>query len=203
MVNKWLSGRENGVSDIPDFKKYDDSDDVKIGKSEPAFCNLVKSNLPYTVRKDIKVPVAQTFYYPDIVVIARGLFIDIEIDEPYTDDDGKPIHYIETSTDNWDSVDMHRNRFMSNQGWEIIRFAEEQVVKYPQECVAFINTVIDTLIESGSQPNFDFPYQVRVWTKSEAEDYAIVRYRDSYNTEHTNCIQSENTIEQQSKKAHQ
>lgn len=192
LVRKWLSGRENGVSVIPGFKKYDDSDDVKVGKSEMAFYNLIKSNLPYTVRKDIKVPVAQTYYYPDIVVIARGLFIDIEIDEPYTDDDGKPIHYLDTSSDEWESVDMRRNRFMSKEGWEIIRFAEEQVVKYPQECVAFINNVIDALVKSGSQPKLVFPYPVDEWTKSEAEHYALVRYRDSYYAEHTDCLQNEN-----------
>lgn len=194
LVKKWLSERENGVSDIPGFKKYDDSDDVKVGKSEMAFYNLIKSNLPYTVRKDIKVPVAQTYYYPDIVVIARGLFIDIEIDEPYTDDDGKPIHYLDTSSDEWESVDMRRNRFMSKEGWEIIRFAEEQVVKYPQECVTFINNVIDALVKSGSQPKLVFPYPVDEWTKSEAEHYALVRYRDSYSTEHADCIQSENAV---------
>ncbi len=194
-VRKWLSGRENWVSGIPDIRYCNDSDDVKVGKSEMTFYNLMKSNLPYTVRKDIKVPVAQTFYYPDIAVIARGLYIDIEIDEPYTDDEGKPIHYVDFSSDIWDSVDMHRNRFMSKEGWEIIRFAEEQIVNYPQECIAFIKELVDSLLSNGSsEPKIDFPHPVLEWDKEEAERYALEKYRDSYYTNLVDCPKSEANV---------
>ena len=179
-VKQWLKDREQGL-DIPDIRYYNDSDDVREGKSERLFYKQMMSKLPYMVSKDIKVPVGSNYYYPDIVVVANGLFIDIEIDEPYTDEDGQPIHYVEESSGEYISVDDYRNQFMSDAGWEIIRFAEEQVVKQPQKCINYINKVINSILNDGSsQPNLVYPYQVKKWTKGQAEYYALERYRNSY-----------------------
>lgn len=184
LISKWLEERQRGVTKIPEFRYCNALDDRRIGKSERAFINMVKASMSYEVRDDLKVPFGYGYYYPDIAIIAEGLFIDIEIDEPYSDEDGQPIHYVENISGNSYSVDERRNSFMLNEGWEVIRFAEEQIVRHPQNCIDFINSVISTLLtNSGSKPtNLTFPYsyQVNKWTKAQAEYYALDKYRDTY-----------------------
>lgn len=183
LINKWLGERQRGVTTIPEFRYCNASDDRRIGKSEIAFYNKVKASfISYKVRNDLKVPFDYGYYYPDIAIIAEGLFIDIEIDEPYSDEDGLPIHYVENSSGILFSVDERRNSFMLNEGWEVIRFAEEQIVRHPQDCIEFIGSVISTLLtDNGSMPsNLRFRYQVNKWTKAKAEYFALEKYRDSY-----------------------
>ncbi len=182
LINKWLGERQRGVTKIPEFRYCSVSDDRRIGKSEKAFFNRVRASMPYNVRDDLKVPFGYGYYYPDIAIIAEGLFIDVEIDEPYSDEDGQPIHYVENLSGTSYSVDERRNSFMLNEGWEVIRFAEEQIVKHPQTCIDFINSVVSALLtDNGSKPtSLTFNYQVNKWTKAQAEYFALEKYRDSY-----------------------
>jgi hypothetical protein len=57
---------------------------------------------------------------------ATGLRVDIEIDEPYTAWRREPAHCI-----GWDD---ERDAFLVSNGWVVVRFAEEQVVRWPEAC---------------------------------------------------------------------
>lgn len=67
----------------------------------------------------------------------------IEIDEPYTLIDKKPIHI----------NDSNRNRFFIKKNWAIIRFAEEQIVLYPSNCCYIISSLIKSVIEDNDIKN--------------------------------------------------
>lgn len=71
-------------------------------------------------------------YCPDFIIQEdSNLHIDIEIDEPYDFIGKKQIHYTV------DNIHINTNRdspFTNTCGWIVIRFAEEQVVRYPNEC---------------------------------------------------------------------
>ena len=180
-LHKWLRERVSGVVTPPSFRYCGNEDDIKKGKSEISFFNKLKDSVPYDVRNDLKIPVGSTFYYPDIVVIWQGLYIDVEIDEPYVEDDGKPIHYMENIAGEMTSVDCSRNLYFQKEGWEIIRFAEEQVVKYPQESIRYLHQVIQALLNNKSKNDMPvFPYPVEKWTEGKAVNYALNKYRDIY-----------------------
>jgi hypothetical protein len=146
------------------------------GVSEAAFFNFLKSKSlnyerNYSVLDD---KFAGRYYVPDIVYFDRnnGLLIDIEIDEPYLGSDGSPIHYL--------GFDDKRNEYFKNCGWIIVRFAEEQVVKYAEQCYSLINK----LIQGVNMANFNFNVKelppVPQWTKDEAHKLAFVRSRNKY-----------------------
>ena len=59
-------------------------------------------------------------YYPDFAIIDKYYFIDIEIDEPYIFDTGKPIHFIGCG-------DEERNQQLQDLGAFVIRFTEDQI----------------------------------------------------------------------------
>ena len=79
-------------------------------------------------------------YTPDAVYIDRstGLYIDIEVDEPYTFSEEKAIHYYNCHTD------CRRNDFFLERGWIVIRFSEQQVVCCPDSCC---KTLAQTIAE--------------------------------------------------------
>ncbi|TEB40545.1 hypothetical protein D0809_30065, partial [Flavobacterium circumlabens] len=70
-------------------------------------------------------------YQPDFILYYQkyNLCIDIEIDEPYAMGSKKPIHF----------DDDKRNKFFLSKGWHIIRFAEEQICRYPDLCCKMIS----------------------------------------------------------------
>jgi hypothetical protein len=59
---------------------------------------------------------------------AMNLHIDIEVDEPYDYTSRQPRHYIGLETEK------KRNRFFTDRLWIVIRFSEEQVVRWPDSC---------------------------------------------------------------------
>ena len=66
-------------------------------------------------------------YYPDFVYHDEtGLYLAIEVDEPYDEKNDKPMHCVGTDDD--------RNNFFVENRWAVIRFSEEQVIKWPELC---------------------------------------------------------------------
>lgn len=176
----WLNNRE-----MPVMLDYEDSDKVQKGVAENAFFNLLARD--FEVFSNKKVPVGNSFFYPDIVLLINGLCIDIEIDEPYVGNTGEAIHYLDESAGIiLASIDQDRNEYMSLNGWETIRFAEEQVILYPNQCLGFIHYFINSLL-SGTVSNYYFSqfFYVGKWTKEEANDMANQDYRSTYTSQQT------------------
>ena len=122
----------------------------------------------------------ESFFYPDIVVKCGCFLIDIEIDEPYELQDGSPIHYIDENNFGI-CVDTNRNSFFTRNEWSVIRFAEEQVIKQPYECLKIIVDFIESTLK-GEQFNINATALVRTkkWTKEESHRMAYKKYRNTY-----------------------
>lgn len=104
------------------------------------------------VYNNASIPAGGSYFYPDFLICEKGLFIDVEIDEPYVGNDGTPIHYVDNQYGFCTSVDKERNDYITSQGFEIIRFSEEQIFLHPQECIIVIKDYISSIL-SGCQPN--------------------------------------------------
>lgn len=147
--------------------------DVLKGKYEEPFVLRLKKTFGDKITDKImfSLPNGNAFV-PDAAYVdpLSGLCIDIEIDEPYSLPDGEPIHYV-------GSLDEYRNSFFSGKGWFVIRFAEEQVAKYPEECIQYIVGFISQL-SLGTRPMFSHP--IKRWTKSEALLLVSNDYRQTY-----------------------
>jgi hypothetical protein len=119
-------------------------------------------------------------YTPDFTYIDRSLslYIDIEIDEPYYHNTGEPTHFVGATKD------IKRNNHFLAKNWLVIRFAEEQVARYPQSCCKAIAQIIAEVIGddlelrqfSGIE---DLP-TMKQWTGSEAAKWAADNYRQTY-----------------------
>jgi len=115
-------------------------------------------------------------YEPDVALIETdsqlGIRIDIEIDEPYTGYDKKPIHYIGCG-------DEYRDANLVNMGWIVFRFSEKQIVEEASRCISFIRYVVSFLINPSSPQPFDAPTYDKRWTKVESELMIIRRFREN------------------------
>ena len=142
------------------------------GVLEDFFFDYLKSVFTDKVFNSIKININGTFVTPDFVIIdnERKKNIIIEIDEPYTIDADRnliPIHI--------KAMDDERNiRFLKN-GWSVVRFAEEQIIKYPNEC---IKQIVDFM--EKSQLNADFPHKIKCWLYDESKLMIDEKYRNSY-----------------------
>jgi hypothetical protein len=155
---------------------------ARKGKSEPKFEQHLNHYFPrqiYThlalIIPNFKCPYTADFTYIDKEI---KLFIDIEIDEPYIYNTREPIHYIGY----W--KDQIRNDFFNNKGWIVIRFSEEQVVRYPDSCCKFIAQQIaeitrNSAITSQFAQTPDLQPQQQ-WTEKEAIEMAYRKERDDY-----------------------
>lgn len=145
------------------------------GRSEKQFFDLVRDTLPIVydnlaIRGEF---IDSRFYKPDIVLWDEelGIIMDIEIDEPYVSSNKEPIHYL--------GSDNKRDEFFSSHHWFVIRFAEEQIIKYPDDCIVYILDVYRSILDFRFT-NVDFPYKVARWSRYEAEEMAKNNYRTSY-----------------------
>ena len=119
-------------------------------------------------------------YSPDFAYIDRSLslYIDIEIDEPYAYKSGKPTHFYGATND------FNRNNHFLAKNWLVIRFAEEQVARYPKSCCKAIAQIIADVIGDSLELNQfasvpDLP-TMKQWTESEAAQMAADKYRQTY-----------------------
>ena len=119
-------------------------------------------------------------YEPDIALIAKfknlKIFIDIEIDEPYTGISRHPTHCI--------GDDLHRDNYFINRGWIVIRFSELQIQVQELSCAKFIAQIIKIIA-----PDFDIPIELKnipdlveekKWTTLQAQKWEQGNYREKY-----------------------
>lgn len=109
-------------------------------------------------------------YEPDFAYIdvEKGIFIDIEVDEPYSGWEKTPIHYrIENSTN-----DGKRNESFTERGWIVLRFSEKQVFEQTMSCLKYLYQQICRIDNSMAIPSSlasvpDLKVD-SMWTKAEA-----------------------------------
>jgi hypothetical protein len=156
---------------------------VQQGVSENTFLRYLLSYFANQIvcqSVPLEIYGSNRYYWADFILYDRhfGLALDIEIDEPYVGNTGKPHHCLDFHKD------IIRNRFFLQRNWVIIRFAEIQVVKYPLSCCKTIAQTIAKI--TGDKRNLmildslpDLPLQKR-WTNKEARQMAKNNYRQFY-----------------------
>lgn len=156
--------------------------DAPIGASERAFGQVLEKFFPGRVKAQLRLPIPNwdgaystdfTISFPEL-----GVWIDVEIDEPYDYKTGKPTHCSD------DERDRNRNSFFLNNNWIVVRFSEEQVVRYPASCckeialvirrVTGIEKYVHDLAEATSLAISP------MWTSRQAKKMAKAKVRDKY-----------------------
>jgi len=167
---------------IGQVKKPDGVTDAPIGASEKAFGQVLEKFFPGRVKAQLRLPIPNwdgaystdfTISFPEI-----GIWIDVEIDEPYDYKTGNPTHCSD------DERDRNRNSFFLNNNWIVVRFSEEQVVRYPESCCKEIALVIRrvTGIEKYVHDLADAASLAPspMWTSRQAKKMAKAKVRDKY-----------------------
>jgi len=156
--------------------------DAPIGASERAFGQVLETFFPRRVKAQLRLPIPNwdgaystdfTISFPEI-----GIWIDVEIDEPYDYKTGNPTHCSD------DERDRNRNSFFLLNNWIVVRFSEEQVVRYPESCCKEIALVIRrvTGIEKYVHDLADATSlgPSPMWTSRQAKKMAKAKVRDKY-----------------------
>lgn len=121
-------------------------------------------------------------YEPDLAYIdeKRGIFIDIENDEPYSMSKRVPTHYIDK--------DDERNRNITSAGWIVLRFSEKQCIDSPARVARTIMDVVRSIAPEVEMPQVLQNVQPvdtdPRWNLDTARQHAKSRYRDSYMNKH-------------------
>lgn len=152
------------------------------GASEQKFKEYLDRYFPGKIHQGFKIPIPgyEIPYSADFTYVNKtlNLYIDIEIDEPYYYKDKTPTHCCD------DDKDKIRNAFFLQGNWIVIRFAEEQVVCYPNRCCKLLARIIAIL--SGDEELFNNFKNVpeltpiKHWTTKSARRMAKAGYRDKY-----------------------
>ena len=145
------------------------------GSSEFTFYQFLKNKFSEKIYNnlELEIPNNNNSFVPDFayIDIKIGLCIDIEIDEPYALDSKVPIHYL--------GKDDSRNNYFQEKGWFILRFAEEQIVTQPNECVDYIQKIIEHITENKELLDVDSIKKIKQWSYNDSLSMANVDYRKS------------------------
>lgn len=121
-------------------------------------------------------------YEPDWVFVdkERGIYVDIEVDEPYSAS-GKPTHYINEDGSERDDV---RNRAFQKAGWYVARFSERQLYTAPETC---LKSIYEMLANAGAIDMIPERYQSipdlqseSRWSEKDSLKMKRTHYRDTY-----------------------
>lgn len=123
------------------------------GASEQKICNkIVEYHLEKNFYDNLSLFVgAMSFpYEPDLAYVdpAKGIFVDIEVDEPYVGWEKEPIHYKIGNG----SVDDVRNIHFVERGWLVLRFSESQILNQTLSCIKYIFGVISKIDSTVQMP---------------------------------------------------
>ena len=147
--------------------------DVLKGRYESMFNSTLKSAFNDKIKDDVEFELPNGLgFVPDFAYIdtTTGLCIDIEIDEPYSLPQKKAIHCI--------GDDDYRNNYFLQKGWFIIRFAEIQVAQSSNECVQYIENVINHIYTGV--PIINNLHLVPQWTHKDSYILGLRDFRDTY-----------------------
>ena len=161
---------------------HDGISTAQVGSSEAEFNKYLIKYFDLILKPSysFNIPNFHAAYSADFCLqLSCGLSFDVEIDEPYVGDTGKPHHCID------DDKDEKRDRFFAAGNWVTIRFSEKQVVTQPDECCYLIAMVIlavtgDSTIKNKFKPSIKFPTNDRRWAEFESREMAKNKYRNTY-----------------------
>jgi hypothetical protein len=156
--------------------------DAPVGASEAAFRKVLERFFQERVSTQLRLPIPNwdgaystdfTISFPEI-----GVWIDVEIDEPYDYKTSSPTHCAD------DERDRNRNSFFLKNNWIVVRFSEEQVVRHPESCCKEVATVVQIItgMTRYSQALSTVPtlMPMPMWTKQQAKKMAKAKSRDKY-----------------------
>ena len=156
--------------------------DAPVGASEEAFKKVLERFFPERVSTQLRIPIPNwdgaystdfTISFPEI-----GVWIDVEIDEPYDYKTFLPTHCAD------DERDRNRNSFFLKNNWIVVRFSEEQVVRHPESCCKEIASVIQVVTGMTMYSQFlataPTLMPMPMWTKQQAKKMAKAKSRDKY-----------------------
>jgi hypothetical protein len=161
----------------------------KKGKTEEFFYKFLTVYFPGKIFTNCAIlpypnslPFQPDFTFQDL---ETNLHIDIEIDEPYVlhSSEHEAIHYLEDET----HIDEMRDSRFCQRNWIVIRFAEIQIVLYPELCCDFIQQVIDSVIKKNDFHINKFMFKesgmcrkIPFWTRADSYEMAVKLYREQY-----------------------
>ena len=122
----------------PIFEECKERDIVKKSAAKEFFAKKLKDSTSWRILTEQKIPRGTGFVYPDIIIDINGIYINVEIEEPHDDNDRT-------------FIDKERDDYMTNSGWFITRFAEDQVSSYANECIEYIEKVIGSIFEGKGE----------------------------------------------------
>ena len=154
----------------------------KKGPGEQWLALWIRSHRLKGFYDNLTLPTKGHRYEPDLAYIdeQRGIYIDIENDEPYSMGKRVPTHYI--------GNDDERNRNITSAGWIVLRFSEQQVIDTPSRVARTVMDVVRSIA-----PDVEMPKCLRDvlpvepdprWDYDTARSRAKSRYRDSYMDKH-------------------
>lgn len=144
------------------------------GKCETFFLSTLYKKFGRQVTVDVVPDIGQNPFHPDFLIICSetNFHLIIEIDEPYSVDNGLPIHHDR-------SKDKERNDFFEEINWGIIRFSEKQIIQNTDECCDLIFKVLETLKLKQKQISHNIPLDKK-WNYEEAIIMCNQNYRNDY-----------------------
>lgn len=175
-IQEWrISKIKKKLKRAQHFTKY--NRESAIGKTEDYFeKHLINFFGKEKIFTSVELGNFDRPYEPDFVYYNsdNNLHIDIEIDEMYEINGKQPIHYI--------GSDSQRNKFFTSKNWVVIRFSEEQIIRYPERCCKSINYAISLLTPKDNYLTDKFSYiadlpKFKTWIYPEAEKMAKKDYR--------------------------
>lgn len=140
--------------------------DARVGKYDNQLLNNLKK-IPGCLIKSGEGLHLSYKWTPDIIlhVPSVGLWIDIEVDEPWykdSDNQKQPIHYI--------GKDDYRNRSFLDANWIVFRFSEQQVAEQSMSCVREVARFLQLFGIDAFRQFQDLPElrPTRRWTQEKA-----------------------------------
>jgi very-short-patch-repair endonuclease len=117
------------------------------------------------------------YYFPDILIIDEDqkIYIDIEVDEPYSKS-GIPTHF------SGNKYDYQRDMYFNDNGWHVLRFSENQVLNQIINVVKtvkiFYNQILD--VRNDNIEDHLSKFSEKRWTYDESKEFIRINKRDYY-----------------------
>lgn len=144
------------------------------GKSELFFLSKLFENFNSQIHMDVIPNIGKNPFQPDFVLICNetGFHINIEIDEPYSVNNGKPIHHDRSN-------DSERDRFFLESNWGVIRFSEKQIIENTNECIDLIKNLLFAIKNKKDTLNHNVKPHSK-WSYEEALIMSNNNFRNTY-----------------------